>query len=496
MNIKNKLYTFIIPNRINMQEFDLSSGFNDMESIDIKFNDDEPRKVNFGMGASMLMNDKKRSSSSSSANIDLGELDNLEAELNELSGSSGNNSDTKSLRGFANNLFNFSGAEPDAPNDSNLGTATAGSVSGVTKSFDGFSKMNDIPVDFSASSNKISDREKRRKRRMMLKKIDEWNEKGLTKNSSHFNSDSSYEEIEDEYEGALEDKRKKDSSKISSWWMLTFVHSLEYANSAYDPFDINLDGWGESISEDLDNYDEIFSELHEKYKGGKIMPEISLLLRLGFSASVINFTNKALSSATPAFNDVIKQSPELYKMFTKATVQSMSQNSPGFNFANTMINKDEQTNTSFGPPPAPVETKLQPPSQRPPPMSNMQFTQRPDITAARSSTPMFRESGIDINNNQENLFRQETTPIVRNQTSSNNQRPEMRGPQNMDINGLLSGLKVNEIKKNTMNSSENENDSIISISSMRDMMGNQSNKPPKKNSRRKSSEKNTISLDI
>jgi hypothetical protein len=120
---------------------------------------------------------------------------------------------------------------------------------------------------------------------------------------------------------------------------MTFVNSVEYANVAFNPFDINLDGWGEQISEDIDSYEEIFSELHKKYKGGKLSPEISLLLRLGFSAAVVNFTNKALSSATPAFNDVIKQSPELMKMFTNATVNSMSQQSPGFAFANNMMNE-------------------------------------------------------------------------------------------------------------------------------------------------------------
>ena len=51
-----------------------------------------------------------------------------------------------------------------------------------------------------------------------------------------------------------------------------FVNSVEYANSAFNPFDINLDGWGEQVSEDLDSYEEIFAELHEKYKGGKNEP--------------------------------------------------------------------------------------------------------------------------------------------------------------------------------------------------------------------------------
>jgi Family of unknown function (DUF5767) len=251
--------------------------------------------------------------------------------------------------------------------------------------------------------------------------------------------------------------------------IIKFIHLVSASNGIYeDPFDINLDGWGEQVNEDLESYDEIFSELYQKYKGGKMSPELSLLLRLGFSASVINFTNKALSTATPGFNDVIKQSPELMKMFTKATVQSMSQQSPGFNFASNMMGKDDTINTTYGSPPPPVETKLQPPSQRPP-LNNMQFSQRPDINAGRGS--MFREDGVVMNNYQEI------------------KRPEMKGPQNTDVNKLFSGLKTQE----SLPPIKDENDSMISISSMKELT---SSKPPKKTNRRKTSEKNTISLDI
>jgi hypothetical protein len=148
----------------------------------------------------------------------------------------------------------------------------------------------------------------------------------------------------------------------------------------------------------------------------------------------------------------------------------MSATSPGFAFANAMANKDDSNNnqTSYGPPPAPVETKLQPPSQR------------PDIIAGRGVTPMFREQGINIQRQQE-IQRPEI------------QRPEMRGPQNIDIDNLLSGLKT----KDTLHSASNsnilpENDSMLSASSMRDMMSSK----PKRSNKRKSSEKNTISLDI
>ena len=475
-------------------------GLNDLEPISLNFGDDMssgPKpSVNFGSGIELLMNDKKKTASSN-VNIDLGELDQLENELNELSGissggskgnsySASSSSETKTLSGFASNLFGFGNSSSQKPNtnnnektDSKIGSATAESI-GNNKTWDGFTKVNDIPFDKSSSSAKMTDREKRRKKRAMIKKLEEWYEKGLIKNITHFNIDSVYEEVEDEYETALEDKRKKDSVKLQGWWFMTFVNSIEYANAAFNPFDLNLDGWGEQVSEDIDSYEEIFSELHEKYKGGKMAPELSLLLRLGFSAAVVNFTNKALSSATPGFNDVIRQSPELMKAFTSATVNTMSQNSPGFAFANNMM--QEQSNKPRGPPPpAPVETK----NMAPPPRPSMQFTQnstnRPDINVGRGA--MFREEGVELNNQFVDINHSMAPPP---------QRQEMRGPQNSDIDNILAGLKTRSVNIHESAQSQ-EDDSMISINSLKDA---QNNTMPKKSRRKQRSDKNTISLDI
>ena len=168
---------------------------------------------------------------------------------------------------------------------------------GSTKTWDGFVKANEVPTnqEYRPSTN-LSEREKRRKKRLMLKKLEEWKDKGMLKDAGNFSMESNFDEIEDEYEGAMEEKRRKDSIKLQGWWFMTFINSLEYGNAIFNPFDLNLDGWGEQVSEDLDSYEEIFAELYEKYKGGKMAPEISLLLRVGFSAAVLNFSNKALST--------------------------------------------------------------------------------------------------------------------------------------------------------------------------------------------------------
>jgi hypothetical protein len=403
----------------------------------------EPKSgVNFGSGIELLMNDKMKSSSST--RIDLGELNNLEDELNELSRTSvPSNTDTKSIFGLPP-VFEKT--------DSNVGNATVESI-GNTKTWDGFTKMTEVPTNNSVPTT-LNDREKRRKKRAMIKNLELWHEKGILKSISHFTMDSNYEEVEDEYESALEDKRKRDSVKIQQNWLVTMVNTIEYGNAMFDPFGVSLDGWGESISEDIDSYDEIFEQLHEKYKGGKMSPELSLLMRLGFSASVVHFINKALSTAAPGFNDVIKQSPELMRMFTNATVDSMKQTSPGMAFASELLKP-----TVNQPPPPPVETRNYappPPSARP----GMQFTSnRPDLNVGRG------------------MEEQQPRSV----------RPEMSGPKNVDINNILSGLKTKTVDIS------NDEDSVMSLSSLTDI---NNNNLPKKSRRRNKSDKNVISLDI
>lgn len=462
------------------------------EINDLPINESSRPSSNLGTGIEFLMNENKISSK---VDLNLGELDNLEDELNELSGhktqsqSAGN---TKSISGMASNFFGFNKSEEvpvhntyEDTSDSNLGQATRDSI-GTAKTWDGFSKMNELPLnDDIRISSTMNEREKRRKKRAMIKKLEDWYEKGLIKHTSHFTLDSDYDEIEDEYETALEDKRKKDSIKLQGWWFMTFINSLEYANSAFNPFDLNLDGWGEQVNEDIDSYEEIFSELHDKYKGGKLAPEISLLLRVGFSGAVLNFSNKALSTAAPAFNDVIKQSPELMKMFTNATVSSMSQESPGFAMASNFM-REAENKPRGPPPPAPIKTQNLPPQPRPGMnYSNEAPSNRPDINASRGA--MFREQGVDLNQ-QQNI--NEPVKNIRPPV----QRQEMKGPQSSDIDNILSGLKTRSVNIHEPPPSRSaDDDSVISISSLKDM---KNTNLPKRSRQKNTSNKNTISLDI
>jgi hypothetical protein len=469
----------------------LDIGISDInDTLNIKFDDDADGYHSGSggggsLGMEMLMNDKRRSGNSGSF-ADIGDLDKLESELNEIKGDEGSGSSSsgsKMLSGFSN-MFSFDNntKEVNTKSDSNVGTATSDIIGGKSSTWDGYRRSDEIPVTSNVSTN-YSDREKRRKKRVMIGKLDEWYSKGLIKNSSQFTLDSSYEDIEDEYESALELKRKKESVKLQGHWFTAAVNSLEYANAFFNPFDINLDGWGEKVSEDVDDYDEIFGELYEKYKGGKLSPEVSLLFRLGVSAAVVNITNKAFSNTVPEVGNVMKQNPELMKMFSSAMAQSMSQQNPAFSFASGIANKEPQVNTMFGAPPPPVETN--PASQSRSAAPSMTYTQhpgnRPDLTAGRGE--MFRESGVDLNNNND-YNNSNRIPVSR-------VRPDMKGPQT-DISNIISGLKPKE-RDVVFPTGNTETDSMISVTSLNDI--NNTNLP-KRAKRKQKSDKNVVSLDI
>lgn len=442
-------------------------------SIDLGSTSGLSNSSSFGGGIELLMNDKNKSANNSNTN--LADLDVLESELNDLSSiklTDTNFSPPPQSVSFSEPEIKLNFDEPI--NDSKIGTSTIESI-GNQSTWDGFAKINEVPLP-NEKHIPMNERDKRRKKRHMLKNLQQWSEKGIIKDVAHLTIDSPFDEIEDEYESAVEDKRKRDSVKIQQNWMITMVNTIEYGNSMFDPFGISLDGWGESVSEDIDSYNEIFEELHEKYKGGKMSPELSLLLRLGFSASVVHFSNKALSSAAPGFNDVIKQSPELMRMFTSATVDTMKQQSPGMAFAEELLNT--KPNMSTGPPPASVKTRDVEPPTRPGAMNFTQSGSRPDINASRGM--MFAEKGVDMNSSGAPVNDPIPPP-----------RPEMKGPRNTDIDNILSGLKKNDTVENiTMKKDE---DSVVSVNSLSEM---DKNILPKKSKRRNVSDKKVVSLDI
>lgn len=150
-----------------------------------------------------------------------------------------------------------------------------------------------------------------REKMFYLNKFESLREKGI-RVMKHFDSTSNLDEMKMEYERLKSQRDAANSIKFQRRMMMMFVTGVEYMNNKFDPFDIDLDGWGESVHENLEDYDDIFEDLYEKYKDrAKMAPELRLMFALGGSAFMFNITNKMFKSSMPGMNDIRRQNPDL-----------------------------------------------------------------------------------------------------------------------------------------------------------------------------------------
>ena len=146
--------------------------------------------------------------------------------------------------------------------------------------------------------------------------------------SKRFTMDNSLHEIKTEYTRLVDARQLETSIRFQRNMMMGLVTGVEWMNNKFDPFDLKLDGWSEGVHENIEDYDDIFEELYDKYKErGKMPPEARLMFQLAGSGFMCHVTNSFFRSKMPSADDIFKKNPELAKQFAAAAASSAS---PGF----------------------------------------------------------------------------------------------------------------------------------------------------------------------
>ncbi len=161
----------------------------------------------------------------------------------------------------------------------------------------------------------------------LLYKIDSLKKRGISI-PGNVTIESNIDEIKYVYNRVVKDRERLNGVKFARKMMMACCTGIEFLNNRFDPFDIKLDGWSESVHENIGDYDEVFEELHEKYKSkAKVAPELKLLFMLGGSAFMFHLTNSMFKNTTiPGVQNILKENPELMKQFQSAALNSMNNN--------------------------------------------------------------------------------------------------------------------------------------------------------------------------
>jgi hypothetical protein len=127
--------------------------------------------------------------------------------------------------------------------------------------------------------------------------FDKLEKKGI-KIPQKFTMRSSVEDMEKTYERLKNERDLQNSIKFQRRVLMGVVSTMEFVNHSVNPFDIDLDGWSESVMENYSEYDDIFEELYEKYKNkGHISPEVKLLMTLAGSAFYFHLSKMIIKPA-------------------------------------------------------------------------------------------------------------------------------------------------------------------------------------------------------
>jgi len=247
--------------------------------------------------------------------------------------------------------------------------------------------------------------------------------------AKRFTMDNALDEIKAEYMRLVDARQLETSIRFQRNMLMGFVTGTEWLNNKFDPFDLKLDGWSEGLHENIEDYDEIFEELYDKYKErGKMPPEARLMFQLAGSGFMCHVSNSFFRSKMPSADDIFKKNPELAKQFAAAAAQ---QASPGFgNFMGMAMGVPQQqaSQQQQGPMGVPLNMASGPGAFFNSPQAPQQFVAQGPPQVARKEMKGPSGSGVDdiLRTFEEiRMAEEQQTPNFPSQFPSMNQSPAM-----------------------------------------------------------------------
>ena len=211
--------------------------------------------------------------------------------------------------------------------------------------------------------SRVNSDEEKKEKMELLNKLQRLEQKGYPV-SRRFTLDNSLTEIKDEFDRLVDARNLEASLRFQRQALMGVITGLEWANGKFDPFDLKLDGWSESVHENVEDFDEIFEELYDKYKEkGKMAPEARLMVALAGSGFMCHVSNTFLRSRMPNVDDVLRNNPDIARQVAGAAASAAG---PGFgNFMNMAMNSGRNAQNNQQMPQQPSQQMFNAPPNAP-----------------------------------------------------------------------------------------------------------------------------------
>lgn len=187
-------------------------------------------------------------------------------------------------------------------------------------------------INLASAVTRMNPEEEKKQKIDVLNKLQRLESKGFPV-SKRYTMDNTLDEMKMEYDRLVDAKKLEASIRFQRNTLMSVVSGLQFLNDKFDPFDVRLEGWSESVHENIEDFDDIFEELYDKYKSrGNMPPEARLVMALAGSGFMCHVSNTMLRSKMPTADDILRNNPDLARQFAAAAA---NQAGPGFgNFMN------------------------------------------------------------------------------------------------------------------------------------------------------------------
>ena len=385
--------------------------------------------ASFGGGLEWLMNPAIKENSSkffSNTNNDLADVSNLDKDLNEL--------DMGQTYKPQSDMFSGTNPAASAPADDDFHIRFSdkpfvGQASSIddtdAKTWDGYGKFNEIPVNPDhAPVPQMSKEETLKQKLKLLRQFETIEREGKSRLTKKYTMDSPLFEMQAEMDALKEEQKRIMAISGQKTFILRCMQGIEWINAFTNPFGVELNGFTEELEESMNddrNYDEVLEQLYIKYKdSGNVAPELKLAMMLGLAGATFVGKKKFASmlglggSAGPQMN-AMNQFADVSQYVDQGMSAAMMQ----------------QHNANLAA--AQARAAFQQQHQAQQQQQQQQAQQQPAFMETRggnNSTPFMTGRSP---------LRAPPPPTV-----PLTPRQEMRGPRG-DINSLLSGLKTRTI---------------------------------------------------
>lgn len=138
------------------------------------------------------------------------------------------------------------------------------------------------------------------------------------------------DELKYEYARLVRQSEMSASIKFQRRALMASVSGFEYLNKSFNPLGLHLDGWSEQVMDSIEDFDQSFEQLHDKYQGtSEVSPEWNILLTLLGSGFMFHLSNSLFKSVLPNVNDIARNNPDLMNQIASAMGSAMNnQNTP------------------------------------------------------------------------------------------------------------------------------------------------------------------------